>query len=120
MANVEANHISRLALSCTQACASEAANKDKKNVQLRWAAKRDFYVSPHDPEGTAPDPLGEPMTIREVAHLFRCSIWTVRQRHLQSGLPHFRIGQSGKLLFYRKQVVQWILENQIKKGGDTE
>jgi hypothetical protein len=58
------------------------------------------------------DPLGEPMSIGQVAKLFGCSVWTVRQRYLPSGLPYFRIGSTGKLLFYRKQVVQWILEKQ--------
>jgi hypothetical protein len=62
------------------------------------------------------DPLGEPMTIREVAGLLGCSVWTVRQRHIPSGLPYFRIGDTGKLVFYRAQVVRWILEHQ-KKGG---
>jgi len=58
------------------------------------------------------DPLGEPMTIGQVAELLACSVWTVRQRYLPSGLPYFRIGSTGKLLFYRKQVVQWILQKQ--------
>jgi hypothetical protein len=60
------------------------------------------------------DPLGEPMSIGQVAELFGCSVWTVRQRYLPSGLPYFRIGSAGKLLFYRKQIVQWILEKQTK------
>jgi len=58
------------------------------------------------------DPLGEPMTIGQVAELLACSVWTVRQRYLPSGLPYFRIGSTGKLLFYRRQVVQWILQKQ--------
>lgn len=58
------------------------------------------------------DPLGEPMAIGQVARLLACSVWTVRQRYLPSGLPYFRIGNTGKLLFYRKQVVQWILQKQ--------
>jgi len=61
---------------------------------------------------TDADPLGEPMTIGQVAELLACSAWTVRQRYLPSGLPYFRIGSTGKLLFYRKQVVQWILQKQ--------
>jgi hypothetical protein len=32
------------------------------------------------------------------------------------GLPHLRSGPSGKLIFYRDQVVAWILTNQ-QKGG---
>lgn len=62
---------------------------------------------------TALDVLGEPLAIAEVAQLLGCSAWTVRQRYLPLGLPHFRIGKTGKITFYRNQVVQWILENQI-------
>jgi hypothetical protein len=62
---------------------------------------------------TAPDILGEPLAITEVARLLGCSVWTVRQRYLPSGLPYFRIGKTGKITFYRNQVVRWILKNQI-------
>jgi len=31
------------------------------------------------------------------------------------GLPHFRFGASGKLIFYTSQIVRWI-ENQ-QQGG---
>jgi hypothetical protein len=66
------------------------------------------------------DDLGLPLTIGEVARLIGCSVWTVRQRCLPSGLPHFRLGRTGKLVFYRNQVVHWILENQKQqKGGET-
>jgi hypothetical protein len=61
---------------------------------------------------TAPDILGEPLTITEAARLIGVSVWTVRQRYLPSGLPYFRIGKTGKITFYRNQVVAWILENQ--------
>jgi hypothetical protein len=43
--------------------------------------------------------LGEPLGIREVAKLIGCSAWTVRQRHVPRGLPHFRSGPSGRLIF---------------------
>ena len=59
--------------------------------------------------------LGEPLTITQVAKLIGCSSWTVRQRHIRSGLPHFRAGTNGKLIFYRDQVVRWIESKQ--KGG---
>ena len=62
---------------------------------------------------SAPDILGEPLAITEVARLIGCSVWTVRQRYLPSGLPYFRIGKTGKITFYRNQVVAWIIENQI-------
>ena len=65
---------------------------------------------------TTPDVLGEPLAITEVARLLGCSVWTVRQRYLPSGLPYFRIGKAGKITFYRNQVVRWILENQISGG----
>lgn len=64
------------------------------------------------------DALGEPLSIDEVARLIGCSVWTVRQRYLPSGLPHFRLGGVGKLIFYRNQIVHWILERQAQKGGD--
>ena len=60
--------------------------------------------------------LGEPMTIREVAGLIGCSAWTVRHRYLPQGIPHLRSSPMGKLIFFRNQVVQWILQQQ-KKGG---
>lgn len=63
------------------------------------------------------DPLGAPLTIGELCTLLRCSPWTVRQRYLRQGLPHFRSGPSGKLLFFRNQVIRWVLEQQRQKGG---
>jgi hypothetical protein len=75
----------------------------------------------HYPEtnGFRNEPLGAPLSIREVAGLFGCSIWTVRQRYLPDGLPHLRSGQRGKLIFFRDQVVRWVLEYQ-KKGGTSK
>lgn len=60
--------------------------------------------------------LGEPLSIRKTAELIGCSPWTVRQTHLPNGLPCFRSRPSGKLIFYRDQVVAWILREQ-QKGG---
>ncbi|HEV2523410.1 MAG TPA: hypothetical protein VGT24_13605 [Candidatus Acidoferrales bacterium] len=62
------------------------------------------------------DQLGEPLDIREVAKLIGSSVWTVRQRYLPSGLPHLRLSPRGKLVFYRHQVIRWVLERQ-QKGG---
>lgn len=59
--------------------------------------------------------LGAPLSIRAVAALLGCSPWTVRQQHIRRGLPHFRSGPNGKLVFFRGQVVEWIL-NQQRKG----
>jgi len=61
--------------------------------------------------------LGQPMNIRQVAAILGCSVWTVRQRYLPIGLPYFRIGSTGKLMFYRNQIVRWVLEKQRQKGG---
>lgn len=64
----------------------------------------------------ANDALGEPLTIRDVARLIGCSPWTVRHSYLPKGLPHMRSGPLGKLIFYRAQIVRWILQRQ-QKGG---
>ena len=61
-------------------------------------------------------PLGSPLSIREAAQLIGCSAWTVRQSHVPHGLPCFRSGPNGKLIFYRDQVIHWILQQQ-QKGG---
>jgi hypothetical protein len=58
------------------------------------------------------DGLGEPLRIRDVAALIGCSVWTVRQRCLMQGLPHFRASRTGRLIFYRNQVIRWLIENQ--------
>jgi hypothetical protein len=62
------------------------------------------------------DLLGEPIGVREVAQMIGCSPWTVRQRYLSAGLPHFRSSPNGKLIFYKNQVVHWLLRRQ-QKGG---
>jgi hypothetical protein len=56
--------------------------------------------------------LGEPMGIREAARIIGCSPWSVRQSLLPQGLPHWRSGTSGKLIFYRDQVVRWLIAQQ--------
>jgi hypothetical protein len=60
--------------------------------------------------------LGAPLSIRTVAQLLGCSAWTVRQKHVPCGLPYFRSGSNGKLVFFRDQVIAWVLQQQ-KKGG---
>jgi hypothetical protein len=62
--------------------------------------------------------LGEPLSIREVACLIGCSVWTLRQRYLPAGLPHLRMRPNGKLIFYKTQIIQWLLTEQ-QKGGIT-
>jgi hypothetical protein len=63
--------------------------------------------------------LGDPMDIGQVAALLGCSAWTVRQRYLPQGLPHLRACSSGKFVFFREQVIGWILkrQQQRQKGG---
>lgn len=63
-----------------------------------------------------PQALGPPLSIRAVAELLGCSAWTVRQKYLPQGLPYLRSGPTGKLVFFRDQVTQWILKRQ-QKGG---
>jgi hypothetical protein len=63
------------------------------------------------------DPLGDPLTVHEVSRLLGCSAWTVRNRHMRRGLPYFRMGGIGKLVFYRGQVTHWILEQQALQQG---
>jgi hypothetical protein len=61
--------------------------------------------------------LGQPLTISEVAQLLGCSLWTVRQRYMRLGLPYLRTSASGKLVFFRGQVIDWILERQQRQKG---
>jgi hypothetical protein len=72
------------------------------------------YPQSSDRPEPSRNPLGTPLGIREVARLIGCSAWTVRQSYIPQGLPHLRSGPSGKLIFYRDQVVRWILEHQQK------
>jgi hypothetical protein len=60
-------------------------------------------------------PLGAPLNIGDVATLLGCSPWTVRQRYLPQGLPHFRASASGKFVFFRRQILDWVLERQRKE-----
>lgn len=64
------------------------------------------------------DPLGAPLTIGDAAALIGCSAWTIRQKYLPIGLPHFRVGSTGKLTFYKNQIIHWLMRQQ-EKGGMT-
>ena len=67
---------------------------------------------------SGPPPLGTPMNIAEVAALLGCSEWTIRQRYMPQGLPCLRASAKGKLVFFHKQVIDWILKRQlVRKGG---
>jgi phage terminase Nu1 subunit (DNA packaging protein) len=63
--------------------------------------------------------LGKAMDVKQVAELIGCSAWTVRQKHVREGLPCFRSGPSGRMIFYRNQVTAWILEKQKEQKGGT-
>jgi hypothetical protein len=58
--------------------------------------------------------LGPPLSIRETAALIGSSTWTIRQKYLPMGLPHFRVGSTGKLTFYKNQVIRWVITQQQK------
>lgn len=65
------------------------------------------------------EPLGEALSIREAAHLIGCSPWTIRQKYLPAGLPHHRLSTQGKLIFYRNQIIRWLLREQEKGGSSS-
>jgi hypothetical protein len=90
-------------------------------ASARTAERQGFSLSPPgqlcpDDYPSECDPLGDPIPIREVARILGVSPWTVRQQYLPQGLPHLRTGPQGKLVFFRQQVIRWILERQ-QKGG---
>jgi hypothetical protein len=60
-------------------------------------------------------PLGTPIAIEDVAELLGCSPWTVRQKYLPQGLPYLRASVAGKFIFFREQVLDWILKRQGKE-----
>ncbi len=64
--------------------------------------------------------LGEVMTIVQVAEMFGCSAWTIRHKLVPAGLPVFRFSPSGKLTFFREQVVAWVLERQKQQKGGIQ
>jgi phage terminase Nu1 subunit (DNA packaging protein) len=64
--------------------------------------------------------LGKAMDVKQVAELIGCSAWTVRQKHVKAGLPCFRSGPSGRMIFYRNQVTAWILKRQKEQKGGNE
>lgn len=61
--------------------------------------------------------LGEPLDLKAVARLLGLSPWTIRQVLIPNGLPCFRAAANGKLIFYRQQVVRWVLRHQRTRGG---
>jgi hypothetical protein len=65
---------------------------------------------------TEDDALGQPLSINEVAQLIGVSAWTIRQKYLGARLPHMRVRPRGKLIFYKNQIIRWLLTEQ-QKGG---
>lgn len=100
--------------------ASERNTAESLTFSSPALGQRNPQHCPH-PDGGADlpfrDVLGDPMTIREVARMFGCSAWTIRQRYLPIGLPYFRLRPTGKLLFFHNQIVRWVLAEQRRKGG---
>lgn len=66
--------------------------------------------------GRIANPLGAPLSIAQAARLIGCSPWTVRHTLIPLGLPVFRSGAGGKLIFYTNQIACWIERHQ---GGMT-
>ncbi len=56
--------------------------------------------------------LGRPLSMQQVAAALGCSVWTVRQTLVRKGLPVFRFGPRGKLVFFENQVVAWVRKCQ--------
>jgi hypothetical protein len=92
-----------------------AGGAETLGVGAFQGGQRKPYSCPEDcPQGKSA--LGEPIDIEDVAMLLGCSVWTVRQRYLRGGLPHLRASARGRFVFFREQVIDWILERQ-RKGG---
>lgn len=92
-----------------------AGGAETLSVSAFQGGQRKPYSCPEDcPQ--AESALGEPMDIEDVAMLLGCSVWTIRQRYLREGLPHLRASERGRFVFFREQVIDWILERQ-RKGG---
>ena len=91
---------------------------DQTDVSLA-SPRAELPVALPEGEGTGngglDEVLGEPLSIGQVARLIGCSVWTVRQQCIPQGLPHFRASRSGKLVFYRNQVIRWLVEGQRKR-----
>jgi hypothetical protein len=60
--------------------------------------------------------LGRPLSIRQVAVMLGCSVWTVRQTLIPKGLPVFRSSPAGKLIFFESQVAAWVRKFQVEVG----
>src|SRR5690242_17580473 len=99
---------------------SGQALSPKAKTTLRFPQSALGHSSPRRCPTQCPqvgDALGEPLDLRQVARLIGCSPWTVRQKLISTmGLPVFRSGAGGKLIFYKDQVVRWIASQQGGKA----
>jgi hypothetical protein len=94
-----------------RALSRNASANSTASLHGGWAAPlAEGLAAP--PKGSSAAMLGQPLSIRQAAELIGCSPWTVRQKLLPRGLPHFRSGASGRLIFYEAQVVRWIASKQ--------
>lgn len=98
--------------------AFEIQRISESRVAESWARQSARGGAAEGTDAAVFDGLGAPLSIRDVARMLGCSPWTVRQQHIPSGLPHFRSGPQGKIVFFRGQVVQWVLRQQQRKGGN--
>jgi hypothetical protein len=103
-----------LAQRYAQACARPSGENLNGSYALGPSAKRVLYGTLGDTELTD-QRLGSPLSIAEVAGLLGCSVWTVRQKYLPQGLPHLRASAAGRIVFFREQVITWILNRQQKE-----
>ena len=96
---------------------SRFGNVRRAAAPLRFSEVRLGQSDPrHCPYPAVPEfPLGVPMDIEDVAAILGCSVWTVRQKYLAQGLPHLRASLAGKIVFFRQQVLDWILKRQRKE-----
>jgi hypothetical protein len=77
-------------------------------------------LSPHScprPKEAASGELGPPMNVKQVAEMIGCSPWSVRQTLIPRGLPHVRLAPRGRIVFFQKQVEDWLLRMQKLQGG---
>ena len=92
---------------------SGSAGEPKPAPLLGFGALNPGLDGPQpSPDSGGANALGPPLSIGEVATLIGCSTWTVRQKFLPLGLPHFRVSRTGKLLFYQNQLIRWLLRRQ--------
>ncbi len=94
-------------------------HRAKQAEKLEFSASLVGQLCPQDcPPATAlvssSNPLGDAMDVDAVAEMLGCSPWTIRQTYLRQGLPHLRASARGQLVFFKNQVIRWIVTRQQK------